>query len=64
MTLATPSIQPSLEANFYSYFQRGEERVSSMYQTFLFYKKWTAAQIKAEFDEVHEESALALKTIY
>jgi len=30
----------------------------------FYLKKWTAAQIKAELDEVHEDSASALKTVY
>ncbi|KAL6268304.1 hypothetical protein P5V15_001425 [Pogonomyrmex californicus] len=29
-----------------------------------FRAKWTAAQIKAELDEVYEDSAPALKTVY
>ena len=27
-------------------------------------KKWTTAQIKAKFDEVHRDTALTLKTVY
>jgi len=30
----------------------------------FYLKKWTAAQIKAELDEVHGDSAPALKTVY
>jgi len=30
----------------------------------FYLKKWTATQIKAELNEVHENSAPALKTIY
>jgi len=30
----------------------------------FYLKKWTAAQIKAELDEVHGNSAPTLKTVY
>jgi len=31
---------------------------------YFYLKKWTAAQIKAELDEVHGDSAPALKIVY
>jgi len=31
---------------------------------YFYLKKWTAAQIKAELDEVYGDSAPALKTVY
>lgn len=30
----------------------------------FYFKKWTAAQIKAELNEVHGDSVSALKTVY
>lgn len=31
---------------------------------YIYLKKWTAAQIKAQLEEVHGNSAIALRTIY
>jgi len=42
--------------------KNGERRIAVIKHFYL--KKWTVAQIKAELDEVHGDSALALKTVY